>query len=105
MVSSAMTPATMASTGTGARRMSTNTIGISTTAVATRLSKGSVVAGKVGGAIITRGMSEVAFSSAYLCVPGGLGFHGFSGCMRVMMIKPAVAALPLLVFGNAFEQM
>ena len=34
-------PATTASTGTGARKMSASTIGISTTAVAMRLSKGS----------------------------------------------------------------
>ena len=40
-MSSATTPATTASTGTGARKMSASTIGIRTTAVAMRLSKGS----------------------------------------------------------------
>gem|GEM_PF-6732501 len=41
MVRSATTAATTANAGTGARRMSASTIGIRTTAVAMRFSKGS----------------------------------------------------------------
>ena len=60
IVSSATMPATTANTETGARRISTSTIGISTTAVAIRLIK-KMFGLKDGGAIITSAARESVF--------------------------------------------
>ena len=96
MVSSATIPAKMASTGTGARRISSSTTGISTTAVAIRFSKGVLDALK-DRAIITRaGTGAVFFLGATQCS----GFYEFRGSV----IEAAVAALALLIFRNAFEK-
>ena len=106
MVSSATTAATIATTGTGARRTSTSTIGIRTTAVAMRLSKGIFV--RIQD-LTTEG-TEVHRGSQVLCetlCPLWLGFCGERRMLRVCVavIQPAVAALTLLIFGDAFEQM
>src|SRR5690348_601798 len=124
MVSNATIPAKIASTGTGARRISSSTTGISTTAVAIRFSKGIFSALKIEPRIHTdlhgfvRGFPcrSVANSEAFqgtrnynqsgsrgrvfpLCTPGS-GFYEFCGSV----IEAAVAALALLIFRNALEK-
>src|SRR5467141_2508894 len=79
MVSSATNPATVASRGTGARSTSRRTIGIRTTAVAMRFSKGDELLVRL---------------RMYLSVR-----------VSVAVVQPTVATLALLVLRDAFEQL
>src|SRR6202034_2167543 len=118
MVSSATMAATTATTGTGARRMSASTIGIRTTAVAMRLSKGSwwgVMAVPVRSLHEPKNFTtEATKESRRVLSPGGFlcpRWLGFYFCRRnlkrrvsLAVVQTAVAALSLLIFRNAFEQ-
>src|SRR5437879_637668 len=93
-------PATMARDHTGALKISTSTIGISTTAVAMRLSKGIVSTG-------TRNYNQMralkGFYFVYFRSSSGLRFDFFRR-VRVVMVKSAIPPLALLILGNSFEQ-
>src|ERR1035438_1098999 len=119
MVSSATMAATTANTGTGARKISASTIGIRTTAVAMRLSKGVVLRDSAAPFKIFARIQNFnhrgnekrkGIWSPCGCL-GPLGLRFSVGCRRslemrvsVFVIKPAIAALALLILLDAFEQ-
>lgn len=110
MVISATAPARTASTGMGPRRISTSTIGISTTAVAIRFSKGSIQ--RVEGTrnynqaetrvVLLRGASPGLGDDK--CVIRGSSFHRFDG-VHIAVIQSPVSAFPLLILRERFKQM
>src|SRR5215469_5651849 len=95
----------MASTGTGARKMSTSTIGISTTAVAMRFSKRSDLRRESWRRNYNQPAPARCFTFGSLRRLSDSDLEGLGREVRVSVAQPAISPLAFLILCNPFEQM